>query len=261
MNFIKSNGTATISELRARFYQKLTAPIDAMWEQLYIAASQHYLIAKDNKRQGYCCINDQACLLQLFLIEKSISQMDHVITSLIESKLINSASLSSNEPVSFNSCLNNSTSIRANTFCFQHSNTFFDLKPAIAVEEVSTNDIPAIKKFLKEQIGMNDNFGYTENLVVRKEMFLLRESDEIIATSECRNSDTQPEIADLGIIVNRDYQGKGIATQIMQLQVNRVLNSNRKPICSTTSDNIASQKVIARSGFYCSNIIFDMTFS
>ena len=131
----------------------------------------------------------------------------------------------------------------------------------INVDLVTTDDIPSIKVFLKEQVGMDDTFGYTENLVSRKEIYMVKEADIIVATSECRMSDSQPEIADLGIIVNRDFQGKGIATQVMQMQVNRVLEAGRKPICSTTLYNIASQKAIKRSGFYCSNIIFDITFT
>ena len=59
---------------------------------------------------------------------------------------------------------------------------------------------------------MDDTFGYTENLVARKEIFMLTESNIIIATSECRMSVSQTEIADLGIIVNHDFQGKGLAT-------------------------------------------------
>lgn len=67
---------------------------------------------------------------------------------------------------------------------------------------VSGSDIPEIKYFLKEQIGMDDTFGYTENLVNRKEIYMVKESDEIIATSECRWSETQSDFADLGVIVN-----------------------------------------------------------
>ncbi len=260
MNFRKTNDPDSISGLRAKLYQNLTAPIDAMWELLYIASAQPYLIENEGITLGYCCVNDQNCLLQIFLQEESISKMDQVITSLIESKLIISACLSSAEPVSFNACLNKSESTQANTLCFQHLNKLFDLKDPLDIELVSNNDIPAVKAFLKEQVGMDDTFGYTENLVSRKEIFMVKESENIIATSECRISDSQPEIADLGIIVNKDYQGKGIATQVMQMQVTRVLKANRKPICSTTLDNVAARKAIEKSGFYCTNIIFDIHF-
>ncbi|MDA3907061.1 MAG: GNAT family N-acetyltransferase [Bacteroidales bacterium] len=261
MKFIKTNITDTINGLRSQLYKKLTAPIDAMWELLYIGSSQHYFIENDENIMGYCCINDDNCLVQIFLLEEYNSKMENVITALIESKLITSASLSSNEPISFNTCLSLSKGNKTNTFCYEHANTPRDIESKLNLELVTTNDIPSIKVFLKDQVGMDDTFGYTENLVSRKEIYMLKESDVIIATSECRMSDSQPEIADLGIIVNSNFQGKGIATQVMQLQVNRVLKANRKPICSTTLDNIASRKVIEKSGFFCSNIIFDISFT
>lgn len=260
MKFIKTDITKTITELRSQLYQELTAPIDAMWELLYINSAQHYLIKDTNQNMGYCCIDDKGSLLQLFLIDNYKVKMQEVVKTLIDLKLINSASLSSNEPVAFNACLFYSKSIKTNTFCFQYSNKDTVNDNSLNVELVKEKDIPIIKAFLMEQIGMDDTFGYTENLVERKEIFMVKESGIVIATSECRISDTQPEIADLGIIVNSDYRGKGIATQVFKTQVKRVLDANRKPICSTTVDNKASRKVIEKSGFYCSNIIYDINF-
>lgn len=258
MNFIKSDNTDIIASLRSKLYQKLTAPIDAMWEQLYIASSQHYLIEDGENTIGYCCINEESCLVQMFLMEEFNSIMTPVIEELVKKKLIRSASLSSKEPIAFNACLSLSKSIQAHTLCFEHLNTAMEVNSNLNVTMVSTEDLPAIKSFYKEQVGMDDTFGYTENLVSRQELFMVKELELIMATSECRRSDSQAEIADLGIIVNRDFQGKGIATQVMQMQVNSVLKAGRKPICSTTVDNIASRRAIEKSGFYCSNIIFDI---
>lgn len=260
MKFIKTENTATINEFRIKLYQKFTAPMDAMWEALYIASSQAYLIENETQTIGYCCIDDQNSLLQLFLSEEKNHLIDSIVQSLVESKLISSAKLSSIEPVSFNACLSNSKSIQTNTLCFQYSNKPLENKYPLNIDLVSKENIPAIKAFLKDQISFDDNFGYTENLVERKEFYMVKESDNIIATSECRLSDSQPEFADLGVIVNKDYQGKGIATQVLQLQAKRVQEANRKPICSTTVDNIASRKAIEKAGFYCSHIIFDISF-
>lgn len=260
MNFIKTEITEAINELRVKLYQKLTSPMDAMWELLYIESSQHYLIQNNNRTMGYCCVNDADCLIQLFLEEEYYSAVDGVIEQLIKTKLINAASLSSKESMAFNACLMHSKSTKVNTFCFQHSNRAIELDGPLKIDLVTSEDIPAVKVFLKDQIGMDDIFGYTENLVSRKELFLVKESGLIIASSECRISDSQPAIADIGIIVHKDFHGKGIATQVMQRQVNRVLKAGRKPICSTTLDNVASRKLIEKSGFYCSNIIFDIKF-
>ncbi|WP_420320797.1 GNAT family N-acetyltransferase [Flagellimonas sp.] len=260
MEFERTQNTDLVNKFRTQLYAQLTAPIDAMWELLYIASCKNYLINDQGEKIGYCCIDTNGSLLQLFLLTESNSKMNTVLEALIEEKLIVSASLSSNEPIAFNACLLYSKSMKPNTFCFQHINSKVETNSTLNVELVSESDIPEIKSFLKEQIGMDDTFGYTENLVNRQEIYMVKEVDEIVATSECRWSDTQPEIADVGIIVNKKYRGKGIASQVMQLQANKVIDAKRKPICSTTIDNIASQKAIKKAGFYCSNIIFDIQF-
>lgn len=260
MEFKVTQDSHKINKLRALLYTQLTAPVDAMWELLYIASSTDYLIHHDDKDMGYYCIDAKGSLLQIFLLKEYRSKMSSVIQSLIEKQLITSASLSSNDPIGFNACLLHSKSMAPNTFCFQHTNAKVVTNATLDIQLVTESDIPEIKSFFKEQIGMDDTFGYTENLVNRQEIYMIKEANEIIATSECRWSDTQPEIADVGIIVNKKHQGKGIATQVLQLQANRVIDAKRKPICSTTIDNIASQKAIEKAGFYCSNIIFDIQF-
>lgn len=260
MKFIKTDQIEEVARLRKTFYENLTAPIDAMWEQLYIASAQSYLIAQGNQNIGYCCIDSEKRLLQLFLIQSFKQQMQQVIGMLIGSDLVTSASLSSSDPTSFNACLFHSTSISTNTFCFEHTNESVELESSLNLALVSEEEIPMIKAFLKQQVGMDDTFGYTENLVNRKELYRAREGNTIIATSECRLSDSQPVYADLGMIVNSAYRGRGFATEILKYQINRVLKLDRKPICSTTIDNTASQKAIKKAGFYCSNIIFDIQF-
>jgi len=261
MDFIKTESSQkNFQNLRTKLYQRLTAPMDAMWEQLYIASSQAYFIQMDHLVLGYFCVDDRAVLLQFYLEETYLSKTHEIIEKLIHQELIKSARLSSKESIVFNTCLLHSKSIKANTLCFEHNNKPIPIDETLKLEGVSIKDIPSVKEFFKDQIGLDDSFGYTENLVARKEIYLVRESGSIIATSECRMSDSQVEIADLGIIVHKDQQGKGIASQLMQMQVNRVLKANRKPICSTTIDNLASQKAIERAGFYCSNIIFGITF-
>lgn len=260
MKFNTIDNNETIAQLRVELYKKLSGPIDAMWEQLYIASAQHYTIEKDSKTIGYCCIDEVKSLKQIFLIDDYIYLTMQTINALINEDLICKASVSANEPISFNACLFYAKSMHANTFCFEYSNRAIKNGTDIPIVPVSKKDMPSVKAFFKNQIGFDDTFGYTENLVQRKELYLVKEGDSIVATSECRWSDSQVEFADLGVIVSKDHQGKGIATQILKQQIKRVLKANRKPICSTTLDNVASKKAIEKAGFHCSNIIFDLNF-
>jgi len=260
MKFIKTDVTPAIHEFRSELYRRFSAPIDGMWEKLFIASSQHYLIINEGQNIGYCCIDDKNSLNQLYLCSESNYLMDRVVQTLVELKLISSAKLSSIEPVSFNACLANSKSVQINTFCFQHLNSPLEREFTLNVELVSKENTQAVRVFLKDQIGFDDNFGYVENLVKRKEQYMIRESGIIIATGECRLSDSQVGFADIGVVVNKDFQSKGLGTQVLQQLVKRAQQANRMPICSTTYDNIASKKAIEKAGFYCSHIIFDIEF-
>lgn len=258
MEFIPTQDHSDIGSLRELLYQELTAPIDAMWEQLYIASSQVFFIQQGNQKWGYCCIDQEKSLLQLFLLRPYKKTAIEVVSRMIDKGLITSAQLSSSTPTAFNACLFHASNISTNTFCFEHTNERVDIEGRLELKLVSEKEIPEIKVFLKKEVGMDDTFGYTKNLVNRKEIFRVKDGNTILATSECRMSDSQPKYADLGMIVNQDYRGQGFATEILKWQVNRVLGLGRKPICSTTIDNIASQKAIEKAGFYCSNIIFNI---
>jgi predicted acetyltransferase len=186
--------------------------------------------------------------------------MSQAIALLIESKLITHASLSSIEPISFNACLIQAKSVEVNTYCFQYSNRQTEKEHSNRLILATEADNGAIKTFFKEQIEFEDNFGYTENLLKRRELYMLKDSEIIIATGECRLSDSQKSFADLGLIVHKEYQKKGLGREILSLLTIEAQKANRSPICSTTVDNIASKKAIEGAGFYCSHAIFDLSF-
>lgn len=261
MRFINTDDTKSIQALRTKLYQRFTAPLDAMWEALYIASSQTLFIEKESQRIGYCCIDEAQSLTQIFLEDRYQYLMDQVIQSLIESGLITSAKLSSIEPVGFNACMSQAISTEPNTFCYQFAEAQkVDISP-INMVLVGEEDINLVKTFFLDEIQFDDNFGYTENLVERKELFMLREEDEIMATGECRISDSQLAIADIGVIVSQAHQRKGLGASVLQQMVQNAKRANRKPVCSTTIDNIGSQKAIQKAGFYRSNIIYEIHFS
>lgn len=261
MKFVKTANSETINNLRTEFYKSLTAPLDSMWQDLYIASSQAYLIEKNNQHIGYCCIDENNSLLQLYVNNKNKHLTRTIVEQLIEFKLITSASLSSIEPVSFNACLHLSKSIKTNTFCYEYSNQFLNVDNSLNLELVTNQDSQKLRDFYKNHVGFDDTFGYVDNLISRKELFMAKDFNSIITTGECRLSDSQLDYADVGVAVNKEYRKKGLATKMLQQLAREAINQKRKPICSTTIDNIGSQKAIEKAGFYCSNIIFDMEFT
>lgn len=262
MKFIKITPDSTIKHFRELLYAELNAPLDAMWELLHIALSSTYLIKQADTVIGYCCVDPEKSLNQIYLTPPHKYLMQEVLESLISSELILSAKLSSIEPIAFNTCLAMAKTIDINTFNYRHSD---DQKQEIAniplsLRPIRQEDLDTVKLYLKAEIDFDDQFGYVENLLERQEMYLIKEADELIATGECRLSDTQPQYADVGMIVKQSQRKKGLGAKVLSELAALAKTKGRIPICSTTADNIGSQKAITKAGFYHTSTIFDLRF-
>jgi len=262
INFNKSEITEEIINYRKQLYSSFTAPLDGMWEALYVANANSYFIKKQEEEIGYCCIDQGKSLNQLFLKESHRYLMNTIVTELINTKMIISAHLSSIEPTSFNTCLLFSKSIQAHTinYTFSSEQEKRVNTDVLNLNKACTQDSDRIRTFFKSEIGFEDSFGYTENLIQRGEIYIVEEENIIIATGECRLSDSQQKYADVGMVVKNTNRKKGLGTKVLSELINISNRNNRSPICSTTVDNIASQKAIERAGFFNSHTIFKMDF-
>ena len=258
ISFCESELTEDIINYRKQLYTSFIAPLDGMWEALYIANATCYLVKRDGEEVGYCCIDEDKSLNQIFLIATHRYLMNTIVAELISTEIIISAHLSSIEPTSFNTCLLFAKSIQTNTINYTFSSA---QEKKVSTEILNLNKAnnqygDKIRAFLKKEIGFDDSFGYTDNLIQRGEIYVVEEGNEIIATGECRLSDSQPKYADVGMVVKQDNRKKGLGTRVLSELVNIANKNNRIPICSTTVENIASQKAIERAGFYNSHTIF-----
>jgi len=262
ISFSQSELTDRVKEYRKQLYSSFIAPLDGMWEALFIANSIVYLIKDKEEEIGYCCIDQDKSLNQLFLIDAHHYLMHTVITELIKEEMIVSAQLSSIEPVLFNTCLQFSKSTEVNTlnYTFSSEQEKRVSTDVLNLNKATTQDADRIRTFFKKEIGFDDSFGYTDNLIQRGEIYMVEEENKILATGECRLSDSQPECADVGMVVKNKNRKKGLGTKVLSELVKIALDNKRKPICSTAVDNIASQKAIERAGFYNSHTIFKMSF-
>lgn len=262
ISFSKSELTKEIINYRKQLYTSSVAPLDGMWEALYIANATNYLIKSKGDEIGYCCIDEDKSLNQIYLKSTHRYLMNAIISELINNNMIVSAHLSSIEPTSFNASLMLAKSTQVNTinYTFSSEQEKVVSTDVLSLNKASLHDTDRIKSFFKSVIGFEDSFGYTENLIQRGEIYIVEEEGVIVATGECRLSDSQPTYADVGMVVKNTNRKKGLGTKVLSELVKIALENKRKPICSTTVDNIASQKAIERAGFYNSHTIFKMDF-
>ena len=100
---------------------------------------------------------------------------------------------------------------------------------------------------------------YSGNLIERKELFVLCRDDEWLGTGECRRSDSQEGVTDLGMMVTPAHRGKGWATYILTCLSAHSAAYGQHRICSTTVENVGAQKAIIRSGFISRHRIMNVS--
>ena len=87
IKFRKSEITKEVINYRKQLYRNFIAPLDGMWESLYIANATSYLIKYKEEEIGYCCIDGDESLNQLFLKESHRYLMNSVVTELINPRV------------------------------------------------------------------------------------------------------------------------------------------------------------------------------
>lgn len=63
----KISSLSDLSELKSAYFTQSTTPLDGMWHFGFVSMSDHLGFYENNKLVGYCVLNGESYLLQLFL--------------------------------------------------------------------------------------------------------------------------------------------------------------------------------------------------
>lgn len=253
-----------ISELTRQYSQKITAPLDDMWENAIIPGGDYYLISKESAEVGYFVIDENATLLQFFIVDSVAPHSREIFEFILKEKNIPQAFAGTFEPDYLSLCLDKQIKAEVDTLLYKESQAIEFPAPIESIHSIlaTMDDYEAVLNFCEEKVGIQGEWmkPYYQHLLPNKSVTLFKLGDEIIGAGECRPSQSNNAYANVGIMVSADYRKRQLGTYIMS-QMRKTANENgRKAICSTTIDNIGSQKAITNSGFYAYHRILKITF-
>ncbi|MGF1837448.1 GNAT family N-acetyltransferase [Vibrio atlanticus] len=270
----KISTLSELSELKTAYFADSTAPLDGMWHFGFVPMSNHYGFYENDKLVGYCVLNGEGYLLQFFLAPTASANIADLFTLIIENNSsvigeVKGAFVSTAEPQYLSLCMDNTCSFKVNSLMYRqdqetnssrHSDRIEDIEMTLATEE----QLDQLVEFASSAIGAPKEWltGYYGNLIARQELWGYRESDNILATGECRKFDEhQTQFADLGMIVAPQERGKGLATRVLNFLTQHATSQGLEAMCSTESSNIGAQKAIIRAGLSSKNRILQFDFS
>ncbi len=258
-----------LSELKQVYFQQATAPLDGMWHFGFAPMAKHFGFYLNDSIVGFCCINEEAYMLQFYLQADCQIHSQQLFTLIAEQNSsiignIKGAFVSTAEPHYLSLCLDNSSTFTVNALMYQHTLEISNRqnKP-IELQVATTTQLAEFVQFAATNIGapelwLNDYYG---NLITRNELFGYWNDRQLLAAGECRLFDRyQTEYADLGVIVSQSERGQGIAKGVLSALIKDAANKGLTTMCSTESDNIAAQKAISSVGFLSTHRIVQFEF-
>ena len=260
---IKKVDKDSINKMRNRYYDTVTAPMDDMWEQGIIRGGVFYAIKK-NKTIGYFAVDSSNNIIQFYIEEsyrdESIAAFDFVL----KQQYISQAFVCTYEPQFLSLCMDRNAGVKINSYLYtQIKSVDFD-KPikSIYSKLAKPEDLEAVLTYNKDKVGLDGDWQteYYKKLIPNEELMLYFADDEIIGAGEMRPSKSSNKYANIGMSVSKDYRRKKIGTYILT-QMRAYANSRElTAICSTTAENIASQRAIIKCGFYAYHRILTVRF-
>jgi len=263
----------SLSDIKTEHLQALTAPLDVYWETALIGFADHYELQIDGARAGFYCLNAEKQLVAFHLTEKFAKHGEHALSYVIDEHDLKAALAGTNDPYFLSLCLDIAGSSQVHTLLFQDNQKalpelkgFEQLSFSLATEDdfadvfkhyCATSGSMDTKSI---ETGFENIKGYVRSVMEEHRIFVLRERDKLIATSECRISKTQKPYADLGMIVAEEHRRKGVGSYMLARSKTFCYEQNTKPICSCEAGNQGSKKAILNAGFVSKHRVVFMEF-
>ncbi len=240
--------------------------MDGMWESI-INASPHWEIRIDGEQAGYYAANDEGTLLQ-FYVRPAFEKHGRILfDQVVAQDTLTRAIVSTIDPFYLSFCLDVQKKIMVQTYLYEIHTEVRPSHPEAEGLDFRLIEAPELDRTIDFQqacLGSEQDLsgwlrGYSANLIERQELFVLCWDGEWLGLGECRRSDSQKGITDLGMMVTPAHRGKGWATYILTRLSAYSTAHGQHAICSTTVENVSAQKAIKRSGFISRHRILNVS--
>ncbi len=255
IQFKNTSSPNDLDSLKEEWRKTLTAPQDGMWESFMNNALQ-WVVTLEEERIGYTCVDQEGRLIQFFVLPQWVHEATNIFEKFIQQEGIQTAMVGTNNPVFLSTSLHFQQSITVDSYFFtEFINTKISEKKGVLKAAIPQN-LQAVVEFCHLSIGAPKEWleGYVQNLIERKEIFIFRNEKDIIGTCEVRKSpygqvDSNPVVADIGMIVSPFYRKQGYGTFLLGKAKEIAIQDGSRPICSCEKDNVGSLRAIQGNGF------------
>lgn len=190
-----------------------------------------------------------------------------VFTYILAKHKIKKAITGTNYPAFLSACLDFGQKITSHSYLFEDTGKTTISPPQLngvspQLTPAQLTDFQMAVKFCLEAIEVPQEWleSYYNRLIKRQELYLWQASEHIIGVCEARKSASQSGLADVGMVVAKNYRRQGVGAYLLNQAKQQCYRQGLTPICSCEKDNLGSRKAIHKAGFVTKHRMVEVVF-
>ncbi|MBU0476178.1 MAG: GNAT family N-acetyltransferase [Bacteroidetes bacterium] len=238
-----------IIEYRTNYLNSLPE-FQELFIELMINDSDYYILITDNKEIGYTITNNERVLIEFHVFEKYLPDSHDFFKQVLEDLSITDIYCKSFDSLLLSNCLLSSLPYSVIGVLYrEYVESLVSLDLAIKMKKA---DFTSVGLLLRQDDSIKELFETEQQLIgfiQNENVFEFYKNDEFIGCGMIIRTNSNWNFCDLGVWVKPSKRGNSFGSQIIMNLREFAISENMIPSCGCAIDNIASQKIIEKSGF------------
>ena len=238
-----------IKNLRSEYFNSLPE-FQELFLELMVCESYCYLLLDGEVVMGYTIINSNHILIEFYLSPKYLPNSNEILNHVIKELSVAEIYCKSFDLLLLNSCrLNSLRETVIGKLYREYVKPQMTIDPVIRTEKAGAD---SIKLLGRQDASIKELFDTEEQLIsfiMNENVFEFYQNNEFAGCGMVIRTHPEYNFCDLGVWVSPLHRGKYFGTQILLRLRDFAISNHMIPSCGCAIENLASQKIIEKSGF------------
>lgn len=247
----------SINELRTAYLNSLPE-FQELFLELMIESAEIFIFQSNGKDVGYAVKTKENILIEFYVMDEYIPESYYCFEQIIKELSISNIYCKTFDALLLSNCLLHNLAYEVLGILYRDY-----VKPSIGQDlsiQMIRADLSSVELLKNQDDSIKELFETDDQLIAfiqKQNVFEFYKNEEFIGCGMVLLTNPDWDYCDLGVWVHPTKRGSYVGSQILLYMRDFALKNNMKPSCGCAIENIASQKVIEKSGFVSKHKMID----